>query len=56
MPARKVPFVAGVNTTPSLTMKILAVPNSATLPSMSHNRQLSKPRPRASISARALFG
>src|ERR1700691_3377455 len=52
MPARKVPFASGVNTTPSLTMKILAVPISATLPSMSHIRQLSKPRARFDQGAR----
>src|SRR5579862_520533 len=56
MPLRNVPLATGVYTTPSLAMKIFAVPSSAMLPSRSRSRQLSKPRPAASTSARALFG
>src|SRR6516164_7730619 len=41
---------------PSFAMKIFAVPSSAMLPSRSRSRQLSKPRPAASLSARALLG
>ena len=44
MPLRKVPFGIGVNTTPSLPMNTLELASSATLPSMSQTRQLSKPR------------
>src|SRR6478736_166977 len=54
MPLRNVPFGAGVNTTPSLPMKIFAVASSATLPSRSSTTQLPKPRAFASSSARAL--
>ena len=56
MPLRKVPFGIGVKMTPSFTMKAFELANSATLPSMSHTTQLSKPRERASSMARALFG
>ena len=56
IPARNERFAAGVSTTPSFTMKTFDVPVSATLPSMSRIRQLSKPRPRASMMARPLLG
>ena len=55
-PARKEPLAVGVRISPSLARKMLAVASSATLPSMSNSRQLSKPRVRASIRARALLG
>jgi hypothetical protein len=56
MPLRKVPFGSGVNTTPSLPMKMLAVASSATLPSMSQTTQLANPCDCASSNARALLG
>jgi hypothetical protein len=55
-PLRNEPLTAGVMTIPSRARKTLAVASSATLPRMSASRQLSKPRDRASISARALLG
>ena len=48
MPLRKVPFAAGVRTTPSLARKMFEVAVSATLPSMSQTSALSKPLARAS--------
>ncbi len=48
--------VLGIAITPSFAMKMLAVASSATLPSMSASRQLSKLRVRASRMARALLG
>ena len=51
-PLRNVPLAIGVITIPSFAMNTLAVASSATLPSMSQSRQLSKPRERASSSAR----
>ncbi len=56
MPLRKVPFAAGVRTTPSLARKMFEVAVSATLPSMSQTSALSKPLARASRMALALFG
>ena len=56
IPARKVPLATGVNTSPSLTMNILAVAVSATFPIASATKALSKPFDLASTSIRALLG
>ena len=56
MPAKKVPLETGVKTSPSFTIKMLAVAVSATLPIASATSALSKPLERASTSIRALLG
>ena len=56
MPARKVPFGTGVKTVPSLTINMLAVAVSATLPMASATSALLNPLARASASMRALLG
>ena len=55
-PSRKAPVGTGVRTTPSFTMKTLALASSATSPRVSSIKQLPKPRLSASRSARAPLG